>query len=86
MDKPIDGVSEAYNGTSKATSRNNGLKIVVIGGGVGGLAVASLLALDGHRVKVIEKNENVGGRASALIQDGFYFSRGANMVSYARGI
>lgn len=39
-------------------------KIIVIGGGIGGLAFANLAAKRGHSVTVIEKNERLGGVAN----------------------
>ena len=50
--------------------------IVVIGSGFAGLAAASRLAQQGHRVTVIEKNEQPGGRARVWNQDGFVFDMG----------
>lgn len=52
------------------------MKIVVIGAGIGGLAVANLLARDGHEVHVFEKNSWLGGRAGIRKQDGFRFDTG----------
>ncbi|AZG46582.1 phytoene desaturase family protein [Gordonia insulae] len=51
-------------------------RIVVIGGGVAGLATAALLAEDGHDVEVVEKNEQPGGRAGSWSRDGFRFDTG----------
>lgn len=51
-------------------------KIIVIGGGFGGLAAAGLLAKAGHRVTLLEKNEQLGGRASVLEEAGFRFDMG----------
>ena len=51
-------------------------RAVVVGGGVSGLATACLLARDGHRVTVLEKNCELGGRAGAWQQDGFIFDTG----------
>ena len=51
-------------------------RAVVIGGGVSGLATACLLARDGHQVTVLEKNDELGGRAGAWEQNGFIFDTG----------
>ncbi|MGO2520923.1 MAG: phytoene desaturase family protein [Microbacterium sp.] len=51
-------------------------RVIVIGGGVSGLATACLLARDGHRVTVLEKNSELGGRAGSWEQDGFTFDTG----------
>jgi len=51
-------------------------EIVIVGGGIGGLSAASYLAAEGADVEVIEKNDQVGGRASTLDRDGFHFDIG----------
>lgn len=51
-------------------------KIVVVGGGVGGLATAALLARGGADVTLLERNEQVGGRAGSWEVDGFRFDTG----------
>lgn len=48
-------------------------KVVVVGGGIGGLAVAALLLNDNYQVTVIEKNKTLGGRARFLKLKNFYF-------------
>lgn len=50
--------------------------VVIIGAGIGSLAVAPLLAREGYEVTVIEKNDQPGGRASVLEADGFRFDMG----------
>jgi phytoene desaturase len=51
-------------------------KIVVIGSGFAGLSAACFLAKAGYHVTVLEKNEQAGGRARQLKQDGFTFDMG----------
>lgn len=51
-------------------------KIIIIGSGFGSLAAAALLAKDGHNVTVLEKNEQLGGRASVFEAEGFKFDMG----------
>jgi phytoene desaturase len=50
--------------------------VVIIGGGFGGLAVACLLGKKGYDVTVLEKNEQMGGRASVFKAEGFTFDMG----------
>ncbi|MCS7094919.1 MAG: phytoene desaturase family protein [Thaumarchaeota archaeon] len=58
------------------SKHNGGLRVVVVGAGFGGLAAAALLAKDGHEVTVIERNDQVGGRAGSFSRDGFNFDTG----------
>jgi len=50
--------------------------VVIIGAGIGSLAASALLAKDGYRVTVLEKNEQPGGRSSLLVDRGFRFDMG----------
>lgn len=51
-------------------------RVAVIGGGFSGLATAGLLAISGHRVTLLEKQPQLGGRAGRLERDGFSFDTG----------
>src|SRR5690606_28242567 len=51
-------------------------RIVIVGGGIGGLASAALLAREGHDVVLLERNGEVGGRAGSWERDGFRFDTG----------
>ncbi|MFZ9004478.1 MAG: phytoene desaturase family protein [Robiginitalea sp.] len=51
-------------------------KIAIIGSGFAGLSASCYLAQAGFEVIVFEKNEQVGGRASKLVLDGFTFDMG----------
>lgn len=54
-------------------------KALVIGAGIGGLAIAARLARDGYQVTLLEKNARPGGRTAVLEQDGFRFDTGPTL-------
>lgn len=51
----------------------------VIGAGIGGIATAALLARNGYRVVVLEKNAGPGGRCGQLVRDGHRFDISATL-------
>jgi len=51
-------------------------RIVVIGGGIGGLASAALLARQGHEVTLVEARSTLGGRAGSWEKNGFRWDTG----------
>lgn len=55
---------------------NNLKRVVVIGSGFAGLSAACVLAKEGYKVTVLEKNSQPGGRASVWETDGFKFDMG----------
>jgi len=55
---------------------NSGKHIVVIGAGFAGLSAACVLAKDGFKVTLLEKNDQPGGRARVWEKDGFKFDMG----------
>jgi phytoene dehydrogenase-like protein len=58
--------------------------VVVVGGGLAGLAAATFLARAGRRVRVFERAAEIGGRARTRTLDGFHFNQGAHAL-YRRG-
>ncbi|MBX2846412.1 MAG: phytoene desaturase [Saprospiraceae bacterium] len=52
------------------------MKVIVIGSGFSGLSAASLLAKQGYKVTLLEKNETIGGRARRFSTQGFTFDMG----------
>jgi phytoene desaturase len=50
--------------------------VAVVGAGIGGLSAACYLADAGLDVRVLEKNDQLGGRASRLHAEGFRFDMG----------
>ncbi|SFS09730.1 phytoene desaturase [Agrococcus baldri] len=55
-------------------------RIVVIGGGIAGIASAGLLARDGHQVTLVEQAEGLGGRAGSWRSEGFLFDTGPSWM------
>ena len=51
-------------------------RATVIGSGFAGLSAAAFLSKAGYQVTVLEKNEQLGGRARQLYQNGFKFDMG----------
>ena len=51
-------------------------KITVIGSGFSGLAASVYLAKAGHKVSILEKNSQTGGRARVFEEKGFMFDMG----------
>lgn len=54
---------------------------IVIGAGFGGLAAAIRLGARGYRVTIVDKLDQVGGRARVFRQDGFVFDGGPTIVT-----
>ena len=69
---PLAG-DPAYNASM---SGKHGGRIVVVGAGVGGMAASARLAQDGFSVTVVERNDQVGGRARIWQKDGYTFDMG----------
>ncbi len=53
--------------------------VLVVGAGIGGIAIAARLARLGYRVTVIEKGERAGGRCDHLVKDGHHFDTGPTL-------
>ena len=56
-------------------------EVVVVGGGVAGLAAAARLSKLRHRVTLIERNPTIGGALRGIERDGFSWDSGAAMVA-----
>lgn len=63
---------------------SNRLPVVVIGGGLGGLAAACTLAARGVRVTLCERNTWLGGKAAVWERDGFRFDMGPTILTLPR--
>lgn len=53
----------------------------IVGGGIGGLSAALLLARYGYRVEIFEQQQQVGGKAASTSLDGFRFDMGPTLFT-----
>ena len=56
-------------------------KALVIGAGLAGMSAAIRLRADGYEVKILEKNERVGGKLNRLESQGFTFDTGPTILT-----
>ena len=75
-------VLETSSSTMKGKRRPE--SVLIVGAGPGGLAAALLLQQAGLRVKIIERMPRVGGRCSAIEEQGFRFDLGPTFFLYPR--
>jgi all-trans-retinol 13,14-reductase len=54
--------------------------VVIIGSGIGGLVCANILAREGMRVCVLEKNKQFGGNLQTFVRDKIIFDSGVHYV------
>jgi phytoene desaturase len=59
----------------------NGKKAIVIGAGLGGIAAALRLRRRGYAVTLLDKQNQLGGRASVYHRNGFTFDAGPTVVT-----
>ena len=57
------------------------MKSIVIGSGIGGIAAALRLRSKGHDVTLIEKQNDLGGRARVFKKDGFTYDGGPTVIT-----
>ena len=55
-------------------------KVIIIGGGVGGLCTGIRLLNKGFKVTIIEKNEKLGGKVNLIEEAGFKFDLSASII------
>jgi phytoene desaturase len=60
---------------------NNSKKIIVIGSGFGGIAAALRLRAKKYEVTLIEKHQDLGGRARVFKKNGFTFDGGPTVIT-----
>lgn len=55
--------------------------VIVIGGGLGGIAAAIRMAQSGFNVKLFEQNNHIGGKVNRLDESGFGFDLGPSILT-----
>ena len=58
------------------------MNIFIVGSGIGGMACAAVLASKGIKVKILEQNNNVGGKAGNIQKNGYEFDTGPSLLTY----
>ena len=58
------------------------MNTIIIGSGIGGMACAAVLASKGIKVKVLEQNTDVGGKAGNIQMSGYEFDTGPSLLTY----
>src|SRR5688572_10805220 len=53
---------------------------VIIGSGLGGLACGTILAKEGYKVCILEKNKQIGGTMQTFVRDKVIFDSGVHYV------
>ena len=54
---------------------------VIIGSGFGGIAAALRLKARGHKVTLVEKHSDLGGRARVFKRNGFTYDGGPTVIT-----
>ena len=60
-------------------------RVVVIGGGIGGLAAAALIGRSGHEVTLLEANSWLGGKSRRIELGGQRMDTGPSLLTFPGG-
>ena len=59
----------------------NKKEVIIIGGGLGGIATAIFLSQRNFKITIIEKNENIGGKMNFFTKNGYSFDTGPSLIT-----
>ncbi len=74
-------LSAPTNDDRSPSGDRGGSRAVVIGGGFGGMAAALRLRARGYEVELVERCDELGGRAQVFERDGFVFDAGPTVIT-----
>ena len=80
-DLPAPTRSEAATDQPAGDTPARRWDVVVVGGGIGGLAAAGLLAKAGRSVLLLERSLRVGGACVGVLQDGHRYDLGVSLIT-----
>jgi phytoene desaturase len=69
------------DGARRRDGKVSPAEVLVVGGGIGGIATAIRMRAAGHHVVVLERNEVPGGKLAVRQRDGFTFDIGPSLVT-----
>jgi len=73
--------AEEFDSTrSPAAAQENQYDVIIMGGGVGGLSAAALLAKAGKKILLVEKEPRLGGLTAPVTYGGYQFDVAARLV------
>lgn len=70
-----------HRGAGAGSGNGRRKRVVIIGGGLGGISAALRLAAKGHEVTVCEQGERCGGKMNLWSKDGYRFDTGPSLIT-----
>jgi phytoene desaturase len=78
---PSENEKENSNSNNIIGNSNTSKQVIVIGSGFGGLSAAIRLQSQGFQVTILERREQIGGRAGVYKLDGYIFDAGPTVIT-----
>ena len=72
----------SHNQTNEISKKSSNKPVVIIGAGVGGLSIATLLVNDGYNISIFEKSDRVGGRTASMTFKNHILDNGFHIMPF----